>query len=332
MLHALPRFLGFAALIVAGGILLARSTDRIADRTGLGHTLVGLVLLAVATSLPEFTVAYSSASIGAIDLTIGDVLGSSLINLLILAILDLLTRTGGRMFAPSAAAHALSATAALLLTSIVLLFLLLDLEWTIFGVGPGTIALVACYLAMLRLIALDQRLALARDQGRTVGHREQVRRPPLRACAVYVGGAAVIFLAGPPLVRSADEIAVASGIGRSFFGTLFVATVTSLPEIVTTIAALRLGRREMAIAKVFGSNAFNMLVPAVADLATDGPVFSIASEVHAITATAVILVTAVAMTCLLYRAERRVLLLEPDALLVVLLVAGAMVLVYLQSR
>jgi cation:H+ antiporter len=120
-----------AAIIVAAGIVLARCGDRIAELSGLGRSRVGMVLLASATSLPEFTVAWNAVQIGAIDLTMGDVLGSSLINLLILTVLDLVSRQRGKMLSNMAAAHALSATASVLLTSIVLLFLLLDVQWTV---------------------------------------------------------------------------------------------------------------------------------------------------------------------------------------------------------
>lgn len=324
MTSLIVQFVLLAAVVVAAGIVLARSADRIADLTGLGRTLVGLVLLATATSLPEFTVAWNSVRIGAVDLTMGDVLGSSLMNLLILSVLDLTARERGQMLSKMAAAHALSATASILLTSIILLSLLLDLEWRVWRFGPGTLVVLIAYVLTLRLVYFDQQFALQSAPPAQEVHRGRW----LPAVGAFAGGAIVILFAGPRLAHTADELAALSGLGRTFFGTVFVAGITSLPEAVTTLEALRLGSRDLAVGNVFGSNSFNMIVPAVGDLASREPMLSLASDVHAITAAAVILVTAVALMGLLYRAEKRYWLIEPDAALMVLLICGALALVY----
>jgi cation:H+ antiporter len=135
-------------------------------------------------------------------------------------------------------------------------------------------------------------------------------------------------MAGPRLAHTADELAELTGLGRTFFGTVFVAGITSLPEVVTTIEALRLGARDMAVGNVFGSNAFNMIIPAVGDIASGHPILTVASDTHLITAAAVILVTSVAVLGLLYRAEKRHWFIEPDASLMVVLILGALALIY----
>jgi cation:H+ antiporter len=326
VLVLIVKFILFASIVVAAGVVLARCCDRIADLSGLGRTLVGMVLLASATSLPEFTVAWKAVRIGAIDLTMGDVLGSSLINLLILSVLDLTRQTRGQMLSKAAAAHALSATASILLTGIILLFLLLKVEWTIWKFGPGSLAALLAYLFSLRLVYFDQQFALQAAPA--------AEAPPHRNWALpvagFVGAAVVIILAGPRLAETADLLAHETGLGRTFFGTVFVAAITSLPEAVTTIEALRLGSPDLAVGNIFGSNAFNMIIPAVADLATDEPILAVASSTHAVTAVAVILVTAVATLGLLYRAEKRYWIVEPDAALMVVLIVGALALVFQQ--
>ncbi len=319
-------FIVLAAIIVVAGIALARCGDQIAERTGLGRSLVGLGLLASATSLPEFTVAWNSVRIGAIDLTMGDVLGSSLINLLILAVLDLTSRQRGQMLSNMAAAHALSATASVLLTSIVLLFLLLDVEWTLWRMGPGTLAVVVAYVFTLRLVYFDQQYAMQQQPPANVA----LARRWWPYAIGFIAAAGVVLLAGPRLAHTADELARLTGLGRTFFGTVFVAGITSLPEAVTTLEALRLGARDMAVGNVFGSNAFNMVIPAVGDLASGQPILALASDTHLITAVAAILVTTVAILGLLYRAEKRYWLVEPDAALMIVLIIGALALVYYQ--
>lgn len=324
MIALLVEFILLSLVIVIAGTFLARFADQLGALTGLGRSMTGIVLLAAATSLPELVVGCNAALISAVDLTVGDLLGSSLCNLLILAVLDMLTRTRGAMLSKAAAAHALSATSSILLTVIVLLFLLLDVTWTIFRVGPCCWAILIAYLFSLRLIYLDQQVSMS----------EVVEKPDLkgitlrRAAGGYAASAAAIFLAAPRLAGTANELAEITGMGTTFFGTAFVALVTSLPEAVTTLAALRMGAVDMAVGNILGSNSFNMVALFGVDLFYDGSLLAAASDVHAVTAGAVILVTAVTVQGLLYRAEKRFWILEPDALLVILLVLGSMTLVY----
>jgi cation:H+ antiporter len=320
-------FLGLAVIIVVAAMNLAKFAHGLADQTGLGKSITGLVLLAGATSLPEFSVGFSAVRIGAIDLTAGDVLGSSLINLLILAILDLATRTPGRILTKTAAAHALSGIVACLMTATVLLGLLSNSQKAFLRLGGTSWALFAIYLVCARLLYLDQQTSLAK----TPEIEEEAKpRYSLRVNAIgFAICAAVIFFVAPQLAHTADRLAEITGLGRTFFGTVFVATMTSLPEAVSTFAAIRLGAADMAIGNIFGSNAFNMLILGLTDFASPQPVLFLASEVHAITASCVILTTCVAMLCLLYRAEKRWWLIEPDAGLVLIMVLGSLFLVYL---
>lgn len=289
----------------------------------MGHSLAGLVLLAAATSLPELSVGWNSVRIGAPDLLAGDVFGSCLVNLLILAILDLMTRTRGRALSRAAAAHALAATGSVLMVAVALFGILLPWEWTIWRFGPGSVMIILAYLFSLRLVYFDELSALDKNQA------EPSAGFALRyAVAGYFVGAIAILLAAPRLSRSADQLAEWTGLGESFFGTVFIAAVTSLPEAVTTLAAIRIGRIEMAVGNIFGSNAFNIGILAVVDTATPVSLLSAVADTHAVTAAAVIVVTAVTTLSLLYRAEKRWWFIEPDAVLVALLVIASLALVY----
>lgn len=325
-MHLFLVFGVLAAIVVLAATFLASCADRIAEATGISRSLAGLVLLAVATSLPEVTVGWSAVRMGAGDLAIGQLLGSSLFNLLILSLLDLLTSTRGRMLSRAGAAHALSATAGILLTAVVLSMILLNWEWTIFRVGAGSLAILMAYLFSLRLVYFDQRFALQQRAALPAAIPVGLRS----AVIGYVVAATAIFLAAPRMTAAADEIATTTGLGETFVGTVFVAFVTSLPEAVTTLAAIRLGSIDMAVGNIFGSNAFNMVIVAVIDPASPNAVLAGVSPSHAITAIAVILVTSVAVLGLLYRGEKRWWVVEPDAVLMVLLILGALTLLYLQ--
>ncbi len=329
-------FVGLSAIIIVAALYLAKFGDEISDRTGLGGSVTGLVLLAGATSLPELSVGFSAVRLGAADLTAGGVLGSSLVNLLILALVDLISRRPGRILTRSAGAHALSATTGALLTGLILLGIVLDAPWSILNIGPASWAVIAAYALCARLIFLDQRESS--KQAAADGVTDSDERAPndgralLLSIIGFAVATAVIFFVAPALAAKADQIAAVTGLGRTFIGTLLVAAVTSLPEAVSTIAAVRLGAVDMAISNIFGSNAFNMVIFAVLDVSTSESLLNVVAETHAITAVCVLIITAVGLLSILYQAEKRWWLFEPDAGLIALLVVGALYLVYVYSN
>lgn len=330
-------FLGLSAVIIVAAIFLAKFVDNIADRTGMGGSIAGLVLLAGATSLPELSVGYAAIAQDAVDLTAGGVLGSSLVNLLILALVDLGFRR--RIFGNAASGHELSATVGALLTGLILLGIVLDSPFLIWRLGPLSIGVVLAYCLCARLVFYDSRGGDLGDaiatEGAGSGSAEAPKNRAILAIAMnivgFVAATAVIYFVAPMLAEKGDEIAEVTGLGRTFIGTLLLAGVTSLPEAVSTITAVRIGAINMAIGNIFGSNACNMLIFGVLDFATPDSLLNAVSETHAMTAACAIIVTAVALLSTLYKSKKRVWILEPDSALIALLVLGSLYLVYLQG-
>ena len=328
MTALLLTFTGLSTVIIVSAVFLAKYADRLADQTGLGGSITGLVLLAGATSLPELSIGVHAIQLGAIDLATGDMLGSSLANLLILAVIDLCSRSPGRILTRTAAAHALSATVACILTAIILLGIVLDSDWSLLRLGPTSWCVIVAYAICVRLLYLDQKTARTVEQDLQPAEH-QPQGSLLTSVTGFVVAAAVIFVVAPRLAHTSDVLAELTGLGRTFFGTLFVAGVTSLPEAVSTYTAIRLGTNDMAIGNILGSNAFNMVILASLDFASPRPVLSLSSDTHAITAACVIITTGAALLSMLYRAEKKWWLVEPDALLVGVLVLASLWLVYL---
>jgi cation:H+ antiporter len=336
MLPLIASFLGLAAIVAAAGVVLARSADRIAAATGLGRLLVGSVLLAAATSLPELSVDIAAVRAGLPDLAAGDLFGSSLMNLLILAGIDLAQRSGHRMLSREAASHALSATLAIALTGVAALAVLTAgrlPSLSILGIGGWSWAILIAWLLGSRMLFIDQRISVrAAAEAAAESGAEPAARPALAGPALtFLAAAAVLVMAGPRLAAVADELARETGLGRTFVGTTLVALTTSLPELVASIAAVRLGAFDLAIGNTFGSNAFNMVLFVPLDACHPGPLFAALNPAHAVTALAVIVATAAAVLGQLYHEERRLPILEPDAVLVVLVVVGGLALVSLLS-
>lgn len=331
-----------AAVVVATGIALSRAAERLADASGLGRILVGSLLLAAATSLPELTVDIAAVRAGLPDLAIGDLFGSSLMNLLILAAVDLAVRQGRPMFSREAAAHALPATLSIVLTAIAGLAILTAgrlPQVTVAGVGGWSLVLVVAYICGARMIFIDQRISAraAREaevdpSGVQSAGAAQAGRRRGWACwpwaAVFLAAAAVLWWAGPRLAVAAGNLADATGLSGTFVGTTLVALTTSLPELVAAVTVVRSGAVDLAIGNTFGSNAFNMILFAPLDAMHPGSLFAAASPAHVLTILAIIAATAVALLGQLYRVEHRIPIIEPDAILVVLIVCGTLLLVY----
>lgn len=330
VLSSLGQFAVCAVIVIVAGTILTKSADAIAEITGFGRLLIGSILLAGATSLPELTVDISAIRMGAADLAIGDLLGSCLANLLILAILDLTQKSTGGMLSRRSARHALSGSVSVALMSVAGLAILTasripNTTWL--GIGPGLWVLAAVYFGGVRVVYLDQRASLAEAPEEIHG---DVKKPGAlrKAIFAFLAAAAVILFVGPFMAHAAESFAKATGLGRTFVGTTLVALSTSLPELVASLAAVRMGAYDLAIGNIFGSNAFNMLLMFPLDIVQKGSLLAVVSVNHCITCFAAILATQTAILGQLYNVEGRRRFVDPDAWLVTAIVIGGLAIVY----
>ncbi|HEU0235052.1 MAG TPA: hypothetical protein VFR14_01290 [Candidatus Limnocylindrales bacterium] len=315
-------FAGAAAIVVVAGIVLARSGDQIAERTGLGGLFVGMLLLAGATSLPEVTVDVSASLAGAPDLAVGDLFGSSMANMAILATIDLLHRGG--VWPAVSLGHARLASIGIALTAIAVLGIAAPPGVRLGWIGIETIVIVGGYIAAMLWIRRSPTTAHRRGQpsvevvsptgwGATPAHER-----PLRAeVARFAAGSVAVLVAAPALALSGQGIAAATGIGETFIGTVLLAGSTSLPELVASIAAVRIGAYDLAVGNLFGSNAFNMTALLAADAAyLPGPILAAVDPAQVVAGMGAILMMALALAAVVHGERTRVARLEPDAVLV----------------
>ncbi len=299
-----------AALLLIGyaGTALSRYGDVIADKTGLGGTWVGIALLATVTSVPELVTGISAVRLtDKPDIAVGIVLGSCVFNMVILVVLDLVSR-GRSVFELAGQGHILSAGLGVLLIGVVGFSLVLAREdevgWSLGYVGVYTPLILLIYLAAVRAVFRYER------------KHPDVEDPPaefsnstsLPQAVVAFGASSVVVIAVSlwlPFV--ATDLASAMGWYETFVGTLFIAVITSLPEVVVTVSALRIGAVNLAVANLFGSNMFNIGVIAVADLFyAKGPILAHVGSVHILSAFSAVMMTGVAIVGLQYRPEGRV--------------------------
>lgn len=313
-----------AVAVVLAGVRLVRDGDVIAARSSLGGLWVGSVFLAFATSLPEMTTDIAAVRLGAPDLAIGDLFGSSMANMFILALVALIPR-GAELFRKAALDHALYASLAMVMSCVAAIAILMRSPVAIFGVGPGSILLTGVYLVGSR--AIFRHTALARKAGTVIemtpmkSDEESSSRTPTRRRAVigFAGASLVILIAAPRFAHAAAGLADVTGLGTTFFGTWIVGFATSLPELVTSLAAVRLQAYDLAVGNLFGSNALNMALVLPLDSAhRQGPILAVVSQTHVASALVGLVLMATGLAALVSRAKGRFTLSEPSSAVMVL--------------
>jgi cation:H+ antiporter len=320
------QYLVCLAIILFAGTKLARYGDAIAEKTGLGGLWIGLILLAAITSVPELVTSISSvALVGLPDLAMGTLMGSCLFNLTLIALLDFLYRKGPIL---SNVRHQHIASAAVGITLVAIAGASIFWGETLAVVKLAWIGVPSIVILLIYLVAVRQ---LFRFERRHPNPPENIspRYANLPSKTVYFRftlAALAVIGAGIWVSFVGDDIAGATGWGASFVGSLFLAISTSMPELVVTIAALRLGATDMAVADILGSNMFNIAIIFAADLFyTKGSILSSASHSHLITVAMVIAATIIVIMGLRFRRQRKLLGVSDwySPLLIVLYILGA---------
>jgi cation:H+ antiporter len=324
-------FILLSAVIFFSGYRLSLYGDIIAEKTGMGRTWIGLMLLATVTSLPELFTGISSVTVAGVpNIAVGDVLGSCAFNMLILSFLDALVRK----VPVSAKAHqgnVLAAAFGILLLSIVAGGLyaskgLVPGRW----IGPSTLMNIPIDFIAIRLVfSYEKRhiAALIKEQAAELRYQDVSLRS---AVTKYALNALAVIMAAVFLPYVGVGIAETTGLGKTFVGNIFIALTTSLPEVVVSMSAVRIGAVDLAIGNLFGSNIFNILILAIDDiLFIQGPILSHADTNHIIPAVSAIAMTAIAIIGLTYRAARKPLFLAWDSMAIVLVFALNITLLYL---
>lgn len=249
-----------ATAVLFSGRRLTLVGDEIAEITGLSRGFIGVILLGFVTSLPELASTIGAAVFcRAPDLALGNVFGSNAANLAILAFLDLIFSTPEKNHGLDAE-NRLTAYLALIIASLSLMALAANGSWHLWHLDLFSLLIGLTYIGGLKLLHNFQKNdappAAAKAEKRLPNH---LRKALLLHTIIIVAAAMV-------LAACAEKIAVATGWGTTFVGNSLLAFATSLPEIVVTLSAIRLGSFAMAAGNIFGSNIFNIGILAVTDL------------------------------------------------------------------
>lgn len=329
-------FLAAAAAIWFSGIKLTHHLDAIAIKTRLDHAFVGMLLLGGITSLPEVANTITASSIGNPALAINNLLGSAAINVLLLALVD--GFVGRSAVTAIVARPSTMMMAALCMIVLILIAMIITAgDIAIGGMGVGSAAIGAASLFAFWLAAGHDRRSpwsVDEDENGKPDYAEDVPAPEASLTKLWLLTAlhgALIFLAGYTLSQTGDAIATQAGLTSAIVGFALIGTATSLPELVTIVIALKLGRPEMAFGQVLGTNFVNLSLIPLGDLVfRGGPVLNTLGKFETVSSLLGATLIGVFMVGLLEHRDRTIFKMGVDSAVVIgLFTAGVAVLMRL---
>lgn len=293
-----------AGAVWVSGETLARTADALSTRFGLGQALGGLLLLAVATNLPEAAIVASAALRGDMSMAVGNLLGGVAAQTLVLVAIDRWGVRGGVPLMTQAASPALAVEALLVIAVLALVGIGRQLApaTTIGPLSAGDLLLPAVWLAGV--------VAIGRMRSPLGATEPAATRPAgtTRAAAAAFAVASLVTMAGGVgLEVAGDALAKRLGIGGVLFGATVLAAATSLPELSTGIAAARAGERELAVSDILGGNAVLPVMLVMASLLAWRSAFADIDPISLLLCGLGIVMTAVVATAGAIRSPRRVL-------------------------
>lgn len=287
-------FLALTVVILVGGTALTRRADEIAEATGLSAAIIGGMLLGATTSLSGTIVSIVTAFQGDTDLAIGNAIGGIVAQTAFLAVADVLHRRGNLEYEAASISTLMQSMVLIALLSLPLLAMNLPAV-TLFAVHPLSPLLLVTYVAAMRLIDRAEQRPMWRPVPVVPERRGADVEFPTRA--PWLGFLALVPVAvGAGFALSQVGVALASvtGLSQTAVGAVFTAVVTSLPELVTAVAAVRRGALQLAVSGIIGGNAFDVLFLALSDLAyREGSLYHAFTADHVLLIALSILMTAV---------------------------------------
>ncbi|MFP3898978.1 MAG: sodium:calcium antiporter [Dehalococcoidia bacterium] len=302
------KFVLCLAIVLFAGTKLARYGDAIAEKTRLGRIWIGLVLIAIITTMPELVTSVSSvALVRSPDLALGTLFGSCSFNLSVLAVLDILhSRTP--VLSVASPRHVATAAWGALLIAIAAAGIVAGHMYSF--LGSGWLGIPSIVIVILYFVGVGWVFRRERGQRSQAVSITPLQYDGFTAKTVWLRFAlasAAVIAAGVWLAFIGDEISRTTGWGGTFVGSLFLAVATSAPELVVAIAAVRMGAVDLAAADILGANMLDMAMIVPVDIAHGrGFVLASVSPDHLIVAGVAVTMSLVVMVGLRFRSSRKV--------------------------
>jgi len=308
MLILLAQFGVLAIIIVITGYKLTLIGDKLADETGFGENIVGFILLAAVTSMPEMSTSITAAKLGESGLVFGNMIGSNIFNMVIIALLLLYPFKKVKKFEASEK-NIFTASLGIFIAAVVGILIYLKLE-------IAGIVILIIYITMMVLNYKFEKKENASDVTPSFKFKELYKE-----YLMFLALSVVVVISGYYMTVICDQIAIKPFVllgatyvlGTTFVGQLFLAIATSLPELIVSFSAVRIGKVNMAYSNIFGSNIFNLTILGVSSFVYNGNMFAEA-ENFIFSLLLFVLLVAITISSLQYKTKRKIRL---DALMII---------------
>jgi cation:H+ antiporter len=332
-------FVAAAGAIWVAGIQLSNQTDVLSTRVHLGSALGGLILLALATNLPEIAIVASAALSGNVGVAVGNILGGIAIQTVVLVALDAFGVRGRPLtYRAASLVLVLEGLAVIAVLAVVIAGSQLPPDVIVWRVTPESLLIAVLWVVSLLLVQRASKDLPWHESGeapdnqeRPRGHSQQQTEQDAtrkgistaKSGAIFAAAALVTLIAGVVLERSGDAIAGDIGLSGVLFGATVLAAATSLPELSTGLTSVRKGDYQLAISDIFGGNAFLPVLFLLATLLSGKAVLPQAHDTDIYLTAVGMVLTGVYITGLLFRPTRRIARMGVDSFAVLVLYACA---------
>ncbi len=324
-------FLICSCAIIYSGIKLTKYGDAIAEFTGMGKAWIGLILMASVTSLPELITGISSVTfVNEPDLAAGAVFGSCIFNLLILSFVD--ARINSPLTSLVKSNHLFTGLLGIILIAISGYAILLgDFPPLLFWISPFSVVLITTYV--IAVYGIYQLGASANIPFKETDTDKTQRKKELREVVIkYALNALLVIAAAIFLPVFGETIADQTGLGNTFFGTLFLAASTSLPELVVSFSAIKMESYDLLVGNLLGSNIFNIFILAINDIFyTRGSLYAHIDTAHIETIIVVVVMTAVVGLGIMVKPTKKFWRFSYDTFIILVLYVGLMTVMYFKK-
>jgi len=338
-------FLAAAAVVLALSVVLTKKADVLEQITPLSELWIGMLLLAFVTSLPEAVNSIGATIMdGALDLGVGNLAGSNMFNIIIIVVMDL-AQGSSPMLLMVADSHVFVASGGILIMGLVgcaiaryipAIGVPTPAHWT--GIAFSIVIFGAFLAINWLLIQRKDDKDEPPPAPEAKPEKENTELPSLHATiTTFVIASAAVVVAALWLLHICDlmsvrPITVGSHtivLGKSFVGSFLLATATSMPELFVSLGAMRLGRINMSVANIFGSNIMNMaLIPVMHMVSRDANFYGAINPASLVMLFAAIIMSTLFIVGLMSKSKRSFLLLGWEALVILAVYISAAFLVF----
>ena len=326
----IPAFVVAAAAVWFAGIQLSNTTDIIDSRFGLGQALGGLIFLSIATNLPEIAIVVTASLMHNVGIAIGNILGGIAIQTVVLVILDGFGLRRKASLTYKSASLQLVLEGVLVISILVISIMGTQLpKFIIYArLAPGDLLIVVTWLIGLWLINKARTGLPWHEKGRApdtahptknLSQKKKEKWGTTRILLVFTFSALITLAAGVVLEESGSAIATHIGWSGVLFGSTILAAATSLPEVSTGLAAVKIGDYTLAFSDIFGGNAFLPVLFLPATLISGQSILPQAQNTDIYLASLGVLLTAVYICGLIFRPKRQFLCLGIDSIVVLIM-------------